>query len=80
MVEMRMSLAALRVRAGYSQGEAALKLEISRETLAKWERDSTAMPVSYIKRFEELYGYPQDNMYFGNAQQLSNRIQASSKC
>lgn len=55
----------LRVRAGLSQDEAALKLNINKRTLQKWENDPTKLSVGVITKLSELYGIPTDYIFFG---------------
>jgi len=74
-----MTIAALRIRAGYTQGEAAELLGISRATLARWEVDSRLMPIPYIDKFEELYQFPRDYTYYGLADDISKNIKAAYK-
>lgn len=73
----RMTLAALRVRAGYNQDEAAGHLGVSKATLAKWEQDSRNMPSGRIDTFMHLYQVPDSvGIYIGDATALSERIRA----
>ena len=74
----RMTLAALRTRAGYSQGDAAAKIGISKSTLAKWEQDSRRMPYGRIENFVQLYQVPPETgIYLGDATALSEHIAAA---
>lgn len=75
-VEDRMTLAALRTRAGYSQVEAANKLGISKVTLIKWESDSRLINVNQVEHIKMLYNVSYDAIYFGNASELSERIKS----
>ena len=70
----RMTLAALRVRAGYSQEEASGQIGVSKTTLAKWEQDSRLMPISRVGSFVQLYQIPESGIYFGDAAELSKKI------
>lgn len=53
---MALTLKALRINAGLDQKEAAAMLEVSPETLSKWEREITFPTVKQISKIEELYG------------------------
>lgn len=52
---MGFTLKALRVNAGYDQKEAADRLNITAETLSKWERAITFPNVLQITEIEKLY-------------------------
>lgn len=76
-MDERMTLAALRVRAGYTQTEAAERLGVGKATLLKWERDSRFMPSGLIANVVQLYQVPSSGIYIGEATALSERIRAA---
>ena len=76
-MEERFTLAALRVRAGYTQKEAAEKLGITRRTLQKWEKDSGNISVTRCDEFEKLYMFPSDLTYYGKASDISDAIRGA---
>lgn len=53
---MSITLAAARVNAGLKQKEAAEKLNITPETLSRWEKGTTFPNVEQITKIEGLYG------------------------
>lgn len=53
---MAITLKAARVNAGLKQSEAAAKIGITPETLARWERGNTFPTVTQITKIEEIYG------------------------
>ena len=61
---MKISLRAARVNAGYSQKEAAQRLEISNKTLGNWEKGITFPPADKILAICALYGVSYDNLNF----------------
>ena len=65
MAVPKISLAAARINAGFSQEEAAKALNISRSTLIKYESGETVPNWDTVKAIEELYQYPADNIFFG---------------
>lgn len=79
LTEERMTLAALRVRAGYSQVEAANLLGVSKVTLIKWEADSRTININQIEHIKKLYQVKYDNIYFGVAAELSAMIKSAFK-
>lgn len=72
--EQMMTLAALRKRMNLKQSDVAQKLGISRETVMKWERDSTDMPIKYMFVFSELYKYPMNGIFFGDSIAFSDNL------
>lgn len=73
-MDNKMPLAALRVRAGYNQTDAAEAVGVSKTTLAKWEQNSLSAPMFYIEKFVDLYQMPKEDIYFGHADDLSADI------
>ena len=53
---MQVTFAAARVNAGLTQGEVALKLNISQATLSSWERGITDPTIKQIRAMCALYG------------------------
>ena len=63
-MEFKISLEAARVNAGFSQKEAAEKLEVSNKTLCSWEKGKTFPPADKINALCNLYGIAYDNINF----------------
>lgn len=59
------TLRAARVNAGLKLSEAAEKFGINKDTLSKYERDSTNVPRKFFTKIEEVYKVPLDNIFFG---------------
>jgi len=59
------TLEAARVNCGYNLIQAAERLGIHRDTLWKYEQDSTNVPRTFMLKVETVYGYPIDNIFFG---------------
>lgn len=78
-MEDRMTLAALRVRAGYSQVDASKLLGISKTTLIKWEADSRLLNFNQIEHIKALYQVEAGAIYLGVASELSAVIQQAFK-
>lgn len=68
----KITLEAARVNAGLTLKEASVKLGISIPTLSRWEKDSTNVTISHLKKIEEAYGYPIDYIFFGNSLELKS--------
>ena len=63
---MIISLRAARVNRNLTLLEAAKYLKINKDTLTKYEKESTNLPYSLSKRMQELYEIPGENLYFGD--------------
>ena len=59
-MDFKISLAAARVNAGMSQGEAAEKLGVSRATLLSWEHGKTGIPSKSLMDLCSIYNCPLD--------------------
>lgn len=64
MEKLRISLKAARVNAGYSQRKAAKLLKICVSSLQNYEAGKVAPSWDVVKRIEDLYGIPADNIFF----------------
>lgn len=64
--ELRISLAAARVNAGYTQQEACKLIGVSKNTLIAWESGKRIPNPNYIKKIEEVYKINYSNLNFFN--------------
>ncbi len=64
--EQMMTLSALRTRMKWTQQEVAEAVGVTRETIMRWEKDSSDMPAKYMFVFSELYKYPLNGIFFGD--------------
>lgn len=71
MTELRISLAAARVNAGYTQREAAKILQITPETLRRYENGDMTPRWDTVKEIERVYGLSADQIFFGKKFALS---------
>ena len=60
----KISLAAARVNAGYTQAEAAKKLGITASTLQNYEMGQTVPKWDMVLKIEQLYQFPADFLFF----------------
>lgn len=72
--EQMMTLAALRKRVQLTQSEVAIRVGVTRETIMRWEKDSSDMPAKYMFVFSELYKYPLDGIFFGDSIAFSDSL------
>lgn len=61
----KISLAAARVNAEYSQDLAAVKLHVTAETLRNWEKGKTVPSYEKFLEICNLYRYPADFIFCG---------------
>lgn len=66
----KITLAAARVNAGYSQKEAAKKLNISNKTLFNYETGDQVPDWEMVHKIESLYEFPADFIFFGSSLRL----------
>lgn len=69
MTIRRMTLAALRVNAGYTQTKIAELLGVTQGAVACWEKGSSHPRVDKAKKLAELYGVTLDEIYSAKPQQ-----------
>ncbi|MEC1637399.1 helix-turn-helix transcriptional regulator [Schinkia azotoformans] len=62
---MKITLKAARVNAGLKLVDAANKFGVNKDTLSKYEKDSSNVPRSFFAKIEEVYGWPVENIFFG---------------
>lgn len=72
--EQMMTLGALRNRMKWTQQEVAEAVDVTRETIIRWEKDSSDMPVRYMFVFSELYKYPLNGIFFGDTIAFSDNL------
>ncbi|PGT89193.1 helix-turn-helix domain-containing protein [Bacillus sp. AFS040349] len=62
---IKITLRAARVNAGLRLVEASKLFGINKDTLSKYEHDSTNVPRSIFIKIEEIYAIPVENIFFG---------------
>lgn len=60
-----LTLEAARVNCGYNIAQAAEILGVHRDTLWKYEQDSTRVPRTFMLKAQEVYGVPLKFIFFG---------------
>ena len=63
MEQIRISLAAARVNAGYTQSEVSSILNVSKQTICNWENGKTSPDIAQARRLSELYKMPLDYIF-----------------
>ena len=75
--KIEITLAAARVNVDLTQKEVAeilkekYEINITRQKLSDYERDSTDLPISLAKALTTIYGISEENIFFGNKSTLS---------
>ena len=62
----KITLKAARANAGLTLGQASELLGVSVQTLVNWEKDSSSVKVSQLKKIEEVYRFPSEYIFFGS--------------
>lgn len=70
MSQYLITLEAARVNAGLTQVDAANKLGVHPQTLARWERDSSKVPYAKICKIEETYHIPKGLIFLASSSSL----------
>lgn len=68
-----LSLKAARVNCNLTLIEAAKQLNINKDTLSRYERDSTHIPRNISKQMVTLYNIPEENLFFGNLKDFNHK-------
>ena len=76
-MDEKITLAALRVRAGYIQKEAAPLLGINRATLLRYERDCSNMPAGLVNKMAALYKCPPELIFIGDSAKFAESLRAA---
>lgn len=63
MEQMKISLAAARVNAGWTQEAVAKALNVGKQTIVSWEKGRTEPKISQIRALCELYNIPLDFIF-----------------
>lgn len=71
---LKMTLPSLRVRMDMTQEEAASKLGITKETLRRWEKDPSKVPIGFMQRLADLYCIPMDHIFFDKSIVFSDKV------
>lgn len=63
MKDIKISLAAARVNAGFTQAEVANNLRISKKTLINWEKGKAKPSCATVRTLSNLYKMPVCNIF-----------------
>ena len=71
---IKLTLRAARVNAGLKLIDAAKLFGINKDTLSKYEKDSTNVPRTFFVKIETIYNIPIENIFFGNQSEFFRRF------
>ncbi|OJG78154.1 hypothetical protein RV10_GL001642 [Enterococcus pallens] len=57
-----------------TQTEVAQELGVTKETVMRWEKDSSDMPARFMFDFAAIYKYPLDEIFFGDSIAFSDSL------
>lgn len=63
MEKVQISMAAARVNAKMTQGEAAREMNVSKNTIVNWEKGMTSPTVPQARKLASIYGIPLDFIF-----------------
>ncbi len=61
--DLKISLAAARVNAGYTQAEVAEKMGVTKQTVLNWEKGRINPKIPEMEMICRIYSIPQDNIF-----------------
>lgn len=61
--KIQISLSAARVNAGMTQGDAAKIMQVSRQTIANWEKGKVSPKIAEITMLSKVYNIPADYIF-----------------
>lgn len=70
---VKITLRAARVNCGLKLVEAAKLFGINKDTLSKYEKDSTNVPRTFLIKVEAIYKIPVEHIFFGEQSEFFRR-------
>ncbi|MFI8493323.1 helix-turn-helix domain-containing protein [Peribacillus butanolivorans] len=74
MEMIKLTLRAARVNAGLKLIDAANLFGINKDTLSKYEKDSTNVPRTFLEKIEVLYNIPVEHIFFGEQSEFFRKF------
>jgi DNA-binding XRE family transcriptional regulator len=75
---LKITLRAARVNSGLTLTDAAPLFGINKDTLAKYEKDSTNVPRTFFVKIEEIYKIPVENIFFGAESEFFRKLKVTA--
>ena len=73
---MKLTLKAARINAGLTAQNVADITNVHVQTLLKYEKDSSKIPINLLNELSEVYQMPMDNIFLGKEYDLIRIIKA----
>lgn len=75
----QVSLSSARDNAGFSSKEAAKSIGVYQQTILKYEKDSSDIPLSLLNDLCHLYQIPKDQIFLGKKYDLIHTLELQRK-
>lgn len=75
----QITLKGARVSAGYTLREVGLKINRSFQTVAKYEKDSTKIPIDLLRELTSLYNISPDLIFLGKVRKKRTYLERSKQ-
>lgn len=75
---LKITLKAARVNSGLTLIEAAKRFGINKDTLSKYEQDSTNVPRTFFVKIEDIYMISVENIFFGKQSEFFRRFERTA--
>ncbi len=79
MIHLGDNIQMLRRRQGLSQEQLAEKLDVTRQTISKWELNQSAPDLTYLCKLSEIFGISLDALVKGEEEPDKNMVQAIAR-
>ena len=66
MNDLKITLEAARVNAGYTQDDVSKELHVSKNTIVAWEKGRQEPSIGIARKLSEMFNMPLDNIKFSD--------------
>lgn len=71
---IKITLRAARVNAGFTLADASKLFGINKDTLSRYEQDSTNVPRTFFVKIERIYKIPVEYIFFGKQSEFFRKF------
>lgn len=72
---IKITLRAARVNRGFTLMDASKMFGINKDTLSKYEQDSTNVPRTFMMNIEQIYKIPVEHIFFGKQSEFFRKFE-----